>query len=479
MAELQARDWTSEAALLEPPERVLSTLNRDGSRRWLQPRLSPGRFLRARRTLGCGLIAIFVLIPHLRLGGKPLILLDIPRRQFTFFGHTFLPTDTLLLALFLVGLIVGIFLVTAILGRVWCGWVCPQTVYMEFLFRPLERLLDGGPARGGRGRRIGWRTVVKYALYVVASAVLANTFLAYFVGVDALRGWVQQSPFEHPLPFLVMAVTTGLMLFDFSYFREQTCTLECPYGRFQSVMLDRDSLIIGYDRQRGEPRGPLRRKADDGARGDCIDCGLCVDTCPTGIDIRDGLQMECVACAQCIDACDLVMSRIRKPRGLIRYSSQARMAGQPSRRIRPRLILYPLVLLAIGTAFGTVLARQQSADVTILRGLGRPFVELPDGAVLNPLRLKIANRTDAPASYTVTLVAPAGAQLQLDEHPVQVAAGASRTVGLNLSVPRQVFRGGASELMLRISDGVACEQTHTYRLLGPVGKGADAPEQQK
>ena len=242
-----------------PDGRVLSTLMEDGSRRWLHPRLAAGPYLRARRILAYVLIAVFTLLPYLKIGGKPAVLLDLPHREFTIFGFTFLSTDTLLLALALITLVLGICLVTALAGRVWCGWMCPQTVYMEFVFRPIERLFDGPPgARHRPGRkRTTPRTVAKYAVYLVISAYLAHTFLAYFVGVEALAQWVRRSPLEHPVSFLVMLAVTGLMMFDFAYFREQTCIVACPYGRFQSVMLDRDSLIVSYDPRRGEPRGKL------------------------------------------------------------------------------------------------------------------------------------------------------------------------------------------------------------------------------
>ena len=312
-----------------PEGRVLSTLMEDGSRRWLHPRPASGPYLRARRILACVLDRRFhapaVLEDPWQAGDS----LDLPSREFTIFGFTFLSTDTLLLALALITLILGICLVTALAGRVWCGWMCPQTVYMEFVFRPIERLFDGPPGaqhRPGR-KRTTPRTVAKYALYLLISAYLAHTFLAYFVGVEALAQWVRRSPWEHPVSFLVMLAATGLMMFDFAYFREQACIVACPYGRFQSVMLDRDSLIVSYDPRRGEPRGKLGDRKPDSSHGDCIDCGLCNDTCPTGIDIREGLQLECIACTQCIDACNGVMQRIGKPKGLIRLSSQAAIEG--------------------------------------------------------------------------------------------------------------------------------------------------------
>ena len=302
--------------------RVLSTLNPDGSRRLIRPKLSKGRFYRRRLVVAWALVGAFVLIPILKMGGKPLLLLDIPRREFTFFGTTFLPTDTFLLMLLLFGIFVGIFLLTALLGRVWCGWACPQTVYMEYFYRPLERWIEGGRARQLALDAAGpdARRVLKQVVFFAVSALLANTFLAYFVGWDQLISWMTSSPADHPAAFAVMLGTTLLMFLDFAWFREQTCIVACPYGRFQSVLLDRRSLIVGYDAGRGEPRAPWRR-GEERTAGDCLDCRLCVSTCPTGIDIRDGLQMECIACTQCIDACDEVMDRVGLSRGLVRYTS--------------------------------------------------------------------------------------------------------------------------------------------------------------
>jgi polyferredoxin len=261
-------------ALLMPEDRVLSTLNADGSRRWLQPRLSPGRFLSARRVVGYGLIGLFVSLPHVRINGKPPILLDVVRREFTFFGATFLPTDTPLLAMLLLLTFLTIFFVTALLGRVWCGWACPQTVYLEMVFRPLERVLGGSKSLGGERLKPAMK-VARYGVYGVLSFVLANTFLAYFVGTDQLWHWVIGSPLNHLAGFTVVMLVTALMMFDFSFFREQTCIIACPYGRMQSVLLDRYSMIVTYDRKRGEPRGKMGgKKAGLGGAGGLGDGSL-------------------------------------------------------------------------------------------------------------------------------------------------------------------------------------------------------------
>lgn len=458
-------------------ERVLSTLNTDGSRRWIRPRLSKGRFLFWRRIVGYALIAFFVTLPHLRIAGKPPILIDLPAREFTFWGTTLYPTDTLLLALLLLSIFVTIFLVTAVFGRVWCGWACPQTVYLELLFRPIERLLEGAP--GHRAKPGTWRKPLRFMIYLAISFLLANTFLAYFVGTDRLRLWVFESPLEHFGPFLLVMAVTALMLFDFGYFREQLCILACPYGRFQSVMLDKESLIITYDPIRGEPRGPLRKRPAKGTHlslplaqppaGDCIDCKMCVTTCPTGIDIRDGLQLECINCAQCIDACDSVMDKIGRPRGLIRYDSQSSVfEGGKNHFLRTRTWLYALIVLGIFGAFVGLLITRSPADVSILRGPGLPYTVAQDGSVLNPLRIKIQNRTGSPVTYRVEGVVD-DALVRLSMNPDSVEPGSTFETPAMLIAPREHFVSGNFPARIRIAGSDGFEQIVTYRMYGPAG----------
>ncbi|QOJ01314.1 MAG: cytochrome c oxidase accessory protein CcoG [Phycisphaeraceae bacterium] len=475
-------------SLLEPPEHVLSTLNRDGSRRWIEPRVSPGRFWHARRGVAYLLMAVFFLIPYLKINDKPAILLDIAAREFTILGKTFLPTDTLLLALLVVSVFLTVLLVTALFGRVWCGWACPQTVYMEFLFRPIERLFEGRPGGARKPARTPLRRALKFAAFLLLALFLAHTFLAYFVGVEALAQWVRRSPAEHPTSFVVMAVTTGLILFNFGYFREYTCIIACPYGRFQSVMLDRDSLIITYDRLRGEPRGRLGKGValalpvvDGGAGatpkspGDCVDCGLCVATCPTGIDIRNGLQLECIGCAQCIDACDAVMTKLKRPRGLIRYSSQNAVEHKARHLVRPRVIAYPAVLAVLLTVFGYTLANAPDADVTILRNRGMPFTLLDSGEVVNNLKVRVANRTEAEKAYAIEVLEPAGARAVVAEDDRAVRPHETRTFSLAVYTPRSAFVAGHARASIRVADGTGFAIESTYGLLGPHGPTPTEP----
>jgi cytochrome c oxidase accessory protein FixG len=447
---------------------VLPTLNDDGSRRWIRPKVSRGRFLTARRAVAYLLILLFAAAPYLRHHGRPLFLLELSTRRFTIFGYTFLPTDTVVFALFMVAVFVLIFLLTALFGRVWCGWACPQTVYMEFVYRPIERLFEGVPGKRKRGiAATAAAKPLRFLAYLLVSMFLAHTFLAWFVGVDRLLVWVQRSPLEHPAGFLVMAATTGLMLFDFGYFREQVCIVACPYGRFQSALLDRQSLIVSYDPGRGEPRGKARRsQPGEPEVGDCVDCEMCVATCPTGIDIRNGLQMECIGCAQCIDACDAVMSKLGRATGLIRYSSPSAIAGERRRPLRPRVIIYPLVLLIVVTALVLALHGKGPADTLILRGMGRPFTELAGGEVSNPVRIKIVNRTDAPVTYDIEPSAP-GFRFVSEMNPVTIGPGEAATVPAEIIAPAALFAGGACTATLRISGGPAFVRDVPFRMMGP------------
>jgi cytochrome c oxidase accessory protein FixG len=478
---------TVESALLRPEKQVLATLRADGSRKWLFPQLATGYFWNRRRFVAYFLIGIFTLIPHLRMGGKPLVLLDVPGRRFTLFGYTYLPTDTLLLALLMVGGFLTIFAATALFGRVWCGWGCPQTVYMEFVFRPLDRLLAGTKGKGGQPSKplSTVKSVARLVAYLVICMFLTHTFLAYFVGVERLAVWIRQSPLEHPIPFLVMAVTTGLMMFDFLYFREQTCLVACPYGRFQSVMLDRQSLIVTYDLRRGEPRAkgsrttlpvvetPQVETTRRPAVGDCIDCGACVRVCPTGIDIRNGLQMECIHCSQCIDACDDVMQRVKLPTGLIRYSNQASMEGKPVSWLRPRLAIYGVALCLVFGLFGYFLATKSAFDAQLFRGYGNSFSVGDEGLIDNTLKLNLANRSDSDRTYRLKILSPPSARIRLIESElVQLKAGDKYMFPILISAPFEQFSDAHCLMELEIVDNQGERQVLPYTLLGPYQKPA-------
>jgi cytochrome c oxidase accessory protein FixG len=302
-------------------------------------------------------------------------------------------------------------------------------------------------------------------VYLVLSLFLAHTFLAYFVGIDRLVVWVRSSPVEHPTSFFVMAVTTAAIMADFTWFREQTCVVACPYGRWQSVLLDRQSLIVAYDSRRGEPRSHGKERLP--GAGDCIDCGACVITCPTGIDIRDGLQMECIHCTQCADACDAIMSRVGRPPGLIRYSSRASLEGERVRRLRPRVVLYPAALSLAFGGFVVALVLRTPADITVMRGMGAPFAVESDGRVANQLRIKITNRDPQSHRYTVSLEGVEPGTMIAPQNPIAVAPGRTEVMDLFVMLPASAFRDGERRITVHIADGAGYTDDVSYRLVGP------------
>jgi len=450
-----------------PTERVLSTLNADGTRRYVRPRLAHGRFLTGRRIVGVALIMLFVFLPRIRIGGRPALLIDLVSREISAFGAVFRPSDGIVLAFLGITIVVAVFLVTALWGRVWCGWGCPQTVYLELVFRPIERLFEG--RRGTRATI--WRRLLKWIAFAGVSFALSNVFLAYFVGTDRLEQWVFESPLDHVGGFMLVIGVSGLMLFDFGWFREQTCIVACPYGRLQSVLLDKQSLIVGYDVTRGEPRTKPKKKLPVVQNaGDCVDCGACVSVCPTGIDIRDGLQMECIGCAQCIDACDTVMEKLERKRGLIRYTSQDELAGKPNKIWRVRTLVYPALLLLAGGLFAWTVSSRGATEIWVERVTGPSFVELPDGKISAQARIKLENQTDSERRYNLYLTESPGASLR--SQPIwTIAARKSLELPLFIDVPRDSFVGGKRKVYLRIHETGGVERVITLTLLGPAGDG--------
>ncbi len=459
----------------ELKERVLPTLNQDGTRRRIRPKLYRGPIYTKRFFVGWALIIMFVGLPFISIGGAPAVLLDLGAREFTFFGRTFFATDGVLLMLLMLSIFIGIIGLTALVGRGWCGWGCPQTVYMELLFRPIERLFEGDRNSQLRLDNAGGgvRRVLKNVVFAVLSILVANVFLSYFVGVETLGYWMRSSPLKQPTGFAVMGATAALVFFDFAYFREQMCTVICPYARLQAALLDKDSLIIGYDEKRGEPRH--KGKPIPGA-GDCIDCSACVVACPTGIDIREGLQLECIACGQCIDACNTIMPKVNKPLGLIRYASQRSLAGGLSRIVRTRLVAYTLLLLILLTALIVVGAKSRGVDVTVLRGIGAPYI-IEEAGVRNQVRIKLENRSAVDDAYQIEILfdgekqpGDLGVEVVIPENPVKVEAKGRRSTSLFLVTPVSAFQGGRLPITVRITgqDGESFDKP--YHLIGPEGK---------
>lgn len=385
----------------KPVKEKMTTIGDGGRRFWLYPAKFHGLWLNRRRIVAYLLIIIFFAAPWTKVGGTQTILLDLTTRKFAFFGWIFWPQDTLIFWFFLVGTVIAIFLITALWGRLWCGWACPQTVFLEHVFRRIETYIEGDAAKRRRLDQapLSWDKIkkkgLKHFIFLLIASHFANTVLCYFVGTDKVLEMTFQSP-ENNWSWFVFMVFFNLMFFiDFTWFREQFCLIACPYGRLQSALLDEHSIIVAYDPNRGEPRQKFRKNQDRKEVGNCIDCNRCVAVCPTGIDIRHGLQMECINCTGCIDACDDIMAKTKQPKGLIRYTSIADLEGKKRKSLRPRVIAYAALLMLLWGGGTYVLTHQQPLKVQLLRPKGVSFSVTADtGMVSNHFHAKATNQSE-------------------------------------------------------------------------------------
>lgn len=389
-----------------PSRETPTTINRDGSRMFLHPADVQGFFTRGRRICAFLLIGIYLLLPWIPINGNPALFLDVINRRFHLFGLTFAAQDLWMAFFFITGLGFSLFFITSMLGRIWCGWACPQTVFLEHVYRRIERWIDGDATRRRQLDKQTWdaekitKRIIKHGLFIVISGLIAHLFLAYFISIPQLYQWMSGSPTEHWGSFIFMFVATTIIYLNFSWFREQLCLIICPYGRLQSALIDDDTMIIGYDEKRGEPRGPAKKEGI----GDCINCFRCVQVCPTGIDIRQGLQIECIGCANCIDACNTVMDKLNRDRGLIRYDSQAGLTGNKRRFLRPRIFIYAL-LMVIGAAAFTLSAMQlHSANMNVVRMTGSPYF-ITESGIRNQYMVRVINKTNESKTYQITSTA--------------------------------------------------------------------------
>lgn len=448
---------------------VASSLRRDGKRNFVHPADVSGRFVRARYAVFALLIAIWALLPWIDVGGHPAVYLDVEERHFYLFGGTFNAQDFWLVFFLLTGIALLLILVTTVLGRVWCGWACPQTVFLEGIFRRIERLVEG-PRNMRIKRNEGpltfekvWRKALKHVLFVVVALFVAHVFLSFFVSMPSLLSMVQGSPTEHPTAFLWMASVSAILYGNFAWFREQLCLIICPYGRLQSVLTDRESLVVGYDKARGEPRG----KASNPDAGDCVDCNRCVVVCPTGIDIRNGLQLDCIGCTACIDACDDVMDKLKRPRGLIRYDSQSRLEGGERRILRPRLALYGLVVMAwcVGAFFA--FRSHTPFEANVLRLPGAPYV-VTDGTVRNLFSIHLVNKSPEPARFHLEGVPADDLTFGIGLADLELGSLEDRTISVYVDAPVEGFRPGRVA-RIRVHDEAHADEDKILEapILGP------------
>jgi len=397
----------------------LSTADPSGGRKWVYARKPTGRWYRRRTWVSSLLLIAMFAGPFVRVRGNPLLMLNLVERRFSILGYLFWPEDGIIFAVAMLTFFAGIMIFTTAFGRLWCGWTCPQTILMEMVFRKLEYLLEGDASaqRILNDAPASWhkfsRKLVKHGLFFAISFIIGNTLLSYLIGTEKLLAIVTDNPRQHLAGLGFMILFSGIFYAIFAHFREQACTFICPYGRFQSALLDENTMVVAYDPQRGESRAPWKRQQDvelrrQAGHGDCIDCHQCVSVCPTGIDIRNGLQMECVNCTACIDACDGVMDKLKRPKGLIRYASLNGLhTGQPL-RFTARMKLYAVVLAALISLFLFLVVTRAEVEVILLRAPGALFQNAGAGRLSNLYTVKVINKSPRDLPLTFQLENRAG-----------------------------------------------------------------------
>lgn len=394
------------------------TVDSAGKRVWIYPKEPKGKFYSARTYVAVFLLALLVAGPFLTINGHPFLLLDILSRKFYIFGIVFWPQDLHLFGIALITLVVFIVLFTSVFGRIFCGWICPQTIFMELVFRKIEYWIEGGPKEQKKLNTAPWtvnkilKKGFKSLIFLVIAFIIGNTLLAYVIGIDELFKIITEPVSEHTSGFTTMMIFTAIFFANFMFFREQACTLVCPYGRLQGVLLDENSIVVHYDFGRGEPRGKGKR-TDESKLGDCIDCHHCVDVCPTGIDIRNGTQLECVNCTACIDSCNTIMDKIKKPRGLIRYDSYNNIAGDKKSIFNLRIIGYTAVLVLLLSVLTVLLASRKPIEATILRTPGTLYQEIIDDHITNMYNIKVVNKSYEKREINLRLILPTNGVIRM------------------------------------------------------------------
>ncbi len=447
---------------------VMASVDSNGRRQWLHVHLVMGVWRLRRIVLAVGLIGFYLALPYLTIGGKPALFLDIPKRQFIVAGQMFWPQDFSYLLVLILIFVVGTALLVALVGRFFCGWLCPHNVFLETIYRPLERLLEGPAVKRlnrARGKISGsWRKLLSWSGYTLVSMLLAATATMLFTGTQAFSYGIILDVVAHPSAAIFYGISIGLILFNFAWFREQTCTIVCPYGRLQAAMLDPHSLVVAYDTKRGEPRGKPSE-----VTGDCVDCGLCVKVCPTGIDIRNGSQMECIHCTACIDACDSVMIKLDRPINLIGFRSENELSGGKRRIIRLRTVLYSVVLAVLVAVFVIRIALREDIQTVILpSGILPVKVELAGTTVIHQtIKLSLINRTGEQRAATLLLPAELGATITTQSNEIILPPNHRVEVLASIDVPLTRYVGDRIETTLTIREASGVEHVVELSLRKP------------
>lgn len=436
----------------------MPSVTEQGRRNWIYAWQPQGKWYRARSFLSVFYVCLFFALPFISINGNPALQLNVVEGKFSILGMIFWPQDFFIFGLAMVTMVVFIYLFTMIYGRIFCGWACPQTIFMEMIFRRLEWLVEGNPNQQRALNKGPWNTnkivrkSLKHLLFFGLSFLIANTFLSYIIGVDNLLRIIREPVFMHAGGLAALTVFTFVFYFVYAFAREIICTIICPYGRLQGVLLDKNSIVVAYDYHRGEPRGKGRHTPDQ-QLGDCIDCKQCVAVCPTGIDIRNGTQLECINCAACIDACNHVMDKVGLPRGLVRYASENQLASQLPFRFTGRMKAYSAVLLLLISGLSFMLITRKDVDVTVMRTRGQLFQEVGADSLSNLYEMNMVNKTRRPVQLNMKVEELPG-RINLVGHELLLTpAEGQANATFFIVLPKSVIRKRDTQVTVGIYQG--------------------------
>ncbi len=473
----------------------VATISKDGRRNFINPKKPKGRLYNLRTWFSIFYLIVFFTLPFIKVNDEPLFMLNVLERKFIIFGMIFWPQDFFIFGIAMLTFVVFVILFTVVFGRVFCGWACPQTIFMEMVFRKIEYWIDGDSQKQKLLRAMPWNTekttrrVLKFIIFYIISFIIANFFLAYLISMDELLGYLED-PSAHVGTLISLLIFSSVFFFVYWWFREQACIVVCPYGRLQGVLLDKNSIVVAYDHKRGEPRGKLKKKDDhdckcvdckeDGAcksiaakfdeiipQGDCIDCFACVRVCPTGIDIRNGTQLECVNCTACIDACDAIMEGIHKPKGLVRYASENSIVAGVRLKFTKRIKAYTAVLVLLISLLFFLLLGRTDLDVRLMRTAGMTYTSLPDGRISNLYNLKLANKTHMDIACTLKLENIPGEITIVGSSEMVVKKEDYSTIQFFVKLSRSDVKNWKTEIKIGLYTDNKKLQTITARFIGP------------
>jgi cytochrome c oxidase accessory protein FixG len=451
----------------------ITTVEDDGSRKWIFAKKPKGSFYNKRTVASILYLIVFFGLPWIQYHGEPFFMLNVVQRKFIIFGLHFGVQDLIVFGLAMLTGVVFIVLFTVIFGRLFCGWACPQTIFMEMVFRKIEYWIDGDMQQQRNLAKSEWNSekirkrVIKYVIFFFLSFLIANTFLSYIIGLPELKKIITEPVSEHIIGLMAILLFTGAFFAVYAFLREQICIVACPYGRLQGVMLDKNSIVVAYDYIRGEPRGKMK-KEETKPLGDCIDCKACVHVCPTGIDIRNGTQLECVNCTACIDACDDIMIKVNKPTGLIRYASENNIAKGTKLKFSGRIIAYTLVLLALLTLLIFTFVNHSVVDASILRTPGQFYQENPDGTISNLYNFKVANKQNKVMDIKFELDHHAGSIKIVGNDKIVIDAGSEKQGQLFIIMPQNVKMEKKQKLKIKLMNNGEEIETISTTFMAPV-----------